>query len=769
MDQRTANQYKIEQKRLDFVRGQLAVAQEQLGDTIKKSKAKQKDLESNFYDDVRVKTSTYEGQMETGVSVRQQQQLLTQHQNRWQTATRDLKTLQRLEQNAYFARVDLTEGKDAALEKIYIGLASFAALDNADNYLIYDWRAPICSVYYDSGMGTMTYEAPMGSRKVNVQLKRELQVVGSQVKLVFDTEEAVGDRVLLENLQQQSNPKMKSIVATIQQEQNTIIRDTKSELLIVQGAAGSGKTAAVLQRVAFLLYRYRGNLTPGQLILFSPNQLFNDYISQVLPELGEQNMVQMTYYQFLSRRVPRLTIETLEARFLNNLNPQRAAVTDFKNSLNFFKLLQQYAEQLNQAGMDFKNILFRGQVLISKEQITEIYYHFNQNYNLHNRLEATKSELLKIVNRHIQSEMKKRWVDEKIQNFSREEIEQLTATAPTPLQTEQQQYQFLARKLVRETFQKVRNQIKRNRFFNINQQFIDFLQAVPKLVSLATVGLDAPRWQQAVTTTVRDFKAGKISLSDVSIYLALFDLALGKHPDPQMRFLFIDEAQDYTGFQLAYLQWNFPRAKFTLLGDLNQAIFTHESAPAWSRELSQLFDPATTRMINLQKSYRSTTEITNFSKQLLTTGATIESFARRGPLPVIQQVKSATAAYQFLANELQTKLQGTTAIITKTLEEAHVVRDQLEACGQTVRLIQTENQRLTRGILVIPAYLAKGLEFDQVMLWNVSQENYPNQSTNELVYTMCTRAMHQLTIISVGTPAPAFSQVNPDDYQLVRE
>lgn len=136
--------------------------------------------------------------------------------------------------------------------------------------------------------------------------------------------------------------------------------------------------------------------------------------------------------------------------------------------------MQQYAEQLNQAGMDFKNILFRGQVLISKEQITEIYYQFNQNYNLHNRLEATKSELLKIVNRHIQSEMKKRWVDEKIQNFSREEIEQLTATAQTPLQTEQQQYQFLARKLVRETFQKVRNQIKRNRFFNINQQFIDF-------------------------------------------------------------------------------------------------------------------------------------------------------------------------------------------------------------------------------------------------------------------------------------------------------
>ena len=149
-----------EQKHLNFVREKIGKAKEKLTKTIAKAKAGQKDLEKDFYNDVRVKTSTYEGIMETGVSVRQQQQMLMQKENRWQTATRDMETLDKLDKNSYFARVDVQEDGNQT-EKIYIGLASFTNPDHPDDYLIYDWRAPISSVYYDSGIGKMTYDAPM--------------------------------------------------------------------------------------------------------------------------------------------------------------------------------------------------------------------------------------------------------------------------------------------------------------------------------------------------------------------------------------------------------------------------------------------------------------------------------------------------------------------------------------------------------------------------------------------------------------------------------
>ena len=432
-----------EQKHLNFVREKIGKVKEKLTKTIAKAKAGQKDLEKDFYNDVRVKTSTYEGIMETGVSVRQQQQMLMQKENRWQTATRDMETLDKLDKNSYFARVDVQEDGNQT-EKIYIGLASFTNPDHPDDYLIYDWRAPISSVYYDSGIGKMTYDAPMGKQTVDVSLKREIQIKDGIVENVLDTDEAVGDPVLLENLSHQSATKMKSIVATIQQEQNAIIRDTSSDLLFVQGVAGSGKTAAVLQRVAYLLYRYRGNLNPGQLILFSPNQLFNDYINQVLPELGEQNMVQMTYYQFMSRRVPHLQVETLQERFEEALDPKQQNVTTFKSSLVFYDLVNRYAKTLNQSHIQFKNIMFKGQVFISKEKIKEIYYSFNDNYTLRTRLESTKDALVKILNGHISSEMKQRWVEETIEGLSKEQLKLLYSKYGDKIGDSDKEYNFLA-------------------------------------------------------------------------------------------------------------------------------------------------------------------------------------------------------------------------------------------------------------------------------------------------------------------------------------
>lgn len=760
---------KLEQTHLNFVRKQIGKAKVKIAKTIQAAKSGQKELEKDFYNDVRVKTSTYGGMIETGVSVRQQQQMLMQKENRWQTATRDLKTLQKLDDNSYFARVDVKEASTNP-EKIYIGLASFTNPDQPDEYLIYDWRAPISSVYYDSGIGEMTYNAPMGKQTVDVSLKREIQIKDGIIKNVLDTDEAVGDPLLLENLSHQSNTKMKSIVATIQQEQNTIIRDTDADLLFVQGVAGSGKTAAVLQRVAYLLYRYRGNLNPGQLILFSPNQLFNDYINQVLPELGEQNMVQMTYYQFMSRRVPHQEVETLQERFEAEEQGKQKDVAKFKNSLAFFDLVHQYANDLNQHDIQFKNIVFQGKVFFSSEQIKEIYYGFNDNYSLRTRLEATKETLMKKLNHHIGSEMKKRWVEETIEGLSKEDLQMIYAKYGDQVQDSDKEYKFIAKKIVKNAFKPVAKQIMRHRFFSINKQFAHLLHAVPNYPAFQETGLDKQDWKQSITKTITAFQDGQISMGDVSIYLYLFDLVTGKRPDTQMRYLFIDEVQDYSPFQLAYLKWNYPRAKFTLLGDLNQAIFTKNDTSIMN-DLKTMFDPEKIRVINLLKSYRSTQEITNFSKGLIEDGQAIESFSRSGSMPVLEQVENQDQGFDQIKLQIEAdqKQEETTAIIGKTLSDCKEVAEGLEKRGIKATLIRTENQRLVKGAIIVPAYLAKGLEFDSVIMWNGSAARYASPDEDKLIYTICTRAMHSLKIIAVGQPAPIFTRVPKTDYDLIKE
>ncbi|TAR07351.1 ATP-dependent DNA helicase, partial [Lactiplantibacillus plantarum] len=354
-----------EQEHLDHVVAKIKVAEEQQSQTITRSEKDQADIKRDLLNNINIKTDSYEGMMETGLSVRQQQQMMDERQNSWKHATKQLSTLKKLEKNAYFARIDFHETGEPKPETIYIGLSSFS--DTPDHFLIYDWRAPISSIYYDGGLGHVTYQTPDGEQTVNVKLKRQLMVENGQIVTVYDTDEAVGDSMLLEVLDEKSDVKMKSIVTTIQKEQNTIIRDTSSDLLFVQGAAGSGKTSSVLQRVAYLLYRYRGNLTAGQVILFSPNQLFNDYINQVLPELGEQNMVQMTYFQYASYRLPHMQVETLQQRFETENTPQMAKITKLEGSLAFFNAVTTYGRHLEQADMRFRNITLNDEVIISRE------------------------------------------------------------------------------------------------------------------------------------------------------------------------------------------------------------------------------------------------------------------------------------------------------------------------------------------------------------------------------------------------------------------
>ena len=748
------NEKELEQKHLDNIMGQIKAREKSLKKSIKSAEGEARELNSHFFDDVKLDYDGYSTSMETALSIHQQQQLLSEREHAWQHSAKQLDTVERLEKRPYFARVDFKENGEDKPETIYIGLGSFA--DKDDHFLIYDWRAPISSIYYDGKLGKVTYNSPEGEITVDMTKKRQFMIEDGKIINMFDTNESIGDQMLLSVLSEKSSTQMKSIVTTIQREQNKIIRNTSADLLFVQGAAGSGKTSAILQRIAFLLYRYRGNLTSSDVIMFSPNQLFNDYIKNVLPEMGEQNMIQMTYWQFVARRLPGMNVENLFKQFEDQTAD--TSISKFKDSVSFFNLLTHYAKRLNKRGVIFKNIYFRDKKkpYFDKDKIKEIYYSFNENYSLANRIDATREELIKMLNRKITPETKKAWVARTIEGMSQQELNDLYDRPDQEFESEAKEEAFLGRKIVLAALKGVHKRILHNHFLNMRAQYLSFLRAVPKMVDLSKWDIDEDEWMKHVEDVKDNFKKHDIAMSDVSAYLYLYDLVTGRRTDFEMRYTFIDEIQDYTPFQLAYLKYNFPRAKFTMLGDLNQAIFTKDEGCSLLKQISGLFDPKKTDVVQLTKSYRSTKELTNFTKQILRQGEKIEAFNRKGPKPVIWGRKTDKEAVAVLSNVLRDneKHKMTTAVITKDLASAKFVHKMLEDRGEKATLIATANQRLVDGTLIIPSYLAKGLEFDAVIMWGASKENYHRLDETQLVYTITSRAMYKLDIIYTGEKSP---------------
>lgn len=760
---KVTDEKQYEQKHLDHILELIKTREKNLEKSIKSVRGEARNLNSHFFDDVKLDYDGYSTSMETALSIHQQQQLLSEREHDWQHSAKQLNTVKRLEKHPYFARVDFKEG-DEDPETIYIGLGSFA--DENNHFLIYDWRAPISSIYYDGKLGKVSYNSPDGEITVDMTKKRQFMIKDGKIVNMFDTNESIGDQMLLEVLSEKSSTQMKSIVTTIQREQNKIIRNTSADLLFVQGAAGSGKTSAILQRIAYLLYRYRGNLTSSDVIMFSPNQLFNDYIENVLPEMGEQNMVQMTYWQFVARRLPGMKVENLFNQFEDKAADTN--ISKLKDSTEFFKLLTRYAKHLNNKGMIFKNIYFRDpkKSYFAKEKIKDIYYSFNPDYKLHNRIDATREKLIKMLNRRINSEIKKPWVSQTIQSLSKEQLNDLYDKPDQEFSSEAKEEQFLGRKIVVKKLSKVYKRIKHNHFINTRAQYLSFLRAIPKMIDLSKWHISQDDWAKHVNSVKESFKKHYIHMNDVSAYLYLYDLITGRYVDYEMRYAFIDEIQDYTPFQLSYLKYNFPRAKFTMLGDLNQAIFTKDESKDLLKQISGLFDPKKTEVVQLTKSYRSTKQLTDFTKQILRQGEKIEAFNREGPKPVIWGRKNDDEAISVLEDILKDndKNKQTTAIITKDLSSAKYVDKKLKADGVKESLIATANQRLVPGTLVIPSYLAKGLEFDAVVMWGASKANYEQLDETQLVYTITSRAMYKLDIIYTGEKSPLLN-VNADTYE----
>ena len=301
-------QWEQEQKRVDEVRQELRRRIQRDEPLVSDIRNEVVEIRSDFWDDVTVNLTAGDDRLETAISMKQQAEILSERERSHRHLREGLVKMRRLHPSPYFGRIDFTEttssGTEPTTESVYIGVASFLS-DDDETFLVYDWRTPVASLYYDYGPGSVAYDTPSGTIQGEMTLKRQFSIREGHIKAMFDTGMTIGDELLQEALSRSSSAQMQSIVGTIQQEQNAIIRNDRSRMLIVQGAAGSGKTSAALQRVAYLLYRHRTRISPEQMVLFSPNPMFNSYISSVLPELGEENIRQTTFQQYIEHRLGR--------------------------------------------------------------------------------------------------------------------------------------------------------------------------------------------------------------------------------------------------------------------------------------------------------------------------------------------------------------------------------------------------------------------------------------------------------------------------------
>lgn len=749
----------IEQKRVNEMVREIEKVTGRLENHAGKVSADVLGIRKNFWDDVTVNFDEPDDLAETYSSIKQQAALLSERERSHTQLDKQMKTLSRLKNSPYFGRIDFHEEGEPGADSIYVGVASFMDQEE-ENFLIYDWRAPISSLYYDYPPGPAQYETPSENISGEIVLKRQFVIRNAEIKAMFDTGVTIGDEMLQEVLGNHSDSQMKNIVATIQKEQNQIIRNVSSKLLIVQGVAGSGKTSAAMQRVAYLLYRYRNIIKSENIMLFSPNPLFNSYVSTVLPELGEENMQQSTFQEYLMHRLSREfeledpfgQMEYLLSDKEDKQYEVRLGSIRYKASLDFKMMIDEYADHLSERGLLFKDILFRKKCIVTKQEIHDYFYSLDKNYSIPNRVHLLREWILKELKLIARKERSKQWVEDQIQFLDKEDymqsfkqLQKRQKYNEDTFDDFEKEQKWLAMMVVNEKFKPLITAVKKYRF-------IDMAGIYEQLFTSKTEMIKPENWEEISKLTSEMLTNAEIAYEDATPFAYLQDLIEGRKSNTGIKHVFIDEAQDYSPFQFAFIKQLFPYSRMTLLGDFNQAIFS--GATGASSILIEGHDQEESERIVLTRTYRSTKPIVEFTSELIEAGRYIQPFNRDGNKPELIKAESPEELINLIGNKLTSLLADgsqTVAVICKTAQESKEVFDSIKD-HFPVWLIEKGTVSYEKGVLVIPSYLAKGIEFDAVIVHDISR--YSRESERKLFYTVCTRAMHELYLFTPNGISP---------------
>ncbi|REK71400.1 RNA polymerase recycling motor HelD [Paenibacillus paeoniae] len=799
-----ANHWRQEKERLERVRKKLQANIAELEPEVAGLSDQATDIRKRFWEEVTINTSTYEDFEESFYSINQQSAILAERERGHKLLMQQWKNMNRLLPSPYFGRIDFKEDGLGPSEQVYIGVSSFLNEDGL-SFLVYDWRTPIASLYYDCSPGPASYVTPSGAIEGTMELKRQYQIHNGQIRNMFDASETIGDELLQQVLGKGADSQMKSIVATIQKEQNAIIRNDTSRMLIVQGAAGSGKTSAALQRVAYLLYKHRQSIKADQIVLFSPNTMFASYISTVLPELGEENMQQTTFQEYLDYWLgdslqPEDPFNQMEYVLTAQGEPgykARLQGMTYKSSEAFLLDLQSYGVWLGQKGMRFNGIRFRNRNLITAEQMRTKFYAYERSLPLFNRVALMQEWLLNELASLERREREAPWVEEELsyldsdqyaeafgmlhkekelfdltEHFTsvREKLSNKRREDEGDFEFASKEEELLRRRVVKESFKPLRKAVKKFLFVDIKGIYEQLFKGEAAYRERTNRAELPDQWSDICKQTKERLDQQQLFYEDATPYLYLKELIEGVRTNTEIRHIFVDEGQDYSSFQYVYLKKLFPRARMTVLGDFGQAIFMQAtSLDAPDSPLVRLFGKDETSLIRLLRSYRSTREIVEFTRSMLPGGEEIAPFDRRGRKPLLARLNGREKRDAQIAADIASLIAegyDSIAVITKTAAESRDVHESLRIHGvEALQLITKETMDFNKGVMVIPVYLAKGVEFDAVLVCDVSLDAYGRDNERKLLYTACTRAMHRLHLYTTGDWSPFVRALSADLYE----
>lgn len=678
----------------------------------------------------------------------------------WRIADRKkihIKNLETSLEKPYFARIDFTSDEDGKISTIYIG--KNGVMKDTD-IIVTDWRAPISSLYYDAEVGKCSYEAPSGRIYGNMSLKRQYEIELGELQEYFDVDLVSNDGLLQKYLNSNNDARLKSIVSTIQKEQNDVIRKRLADNLIIQGVAGSGKTTVALHRIAYLVYNYMNSIKQNQYLVIGPNPVFLKYIKSVLPELDVSGVEQCTFEQYAQTYIDEnISISSPDKKVIDNIAGKNDSdIEKFKCSIKYKEMIDKFLKVYFYS-VTSKPLMLGDFEVLPQNIIEEAFRNTESGYSkdLNNRIEIVIDRLCRYIENNYSQ------ITSKYSEYSYD----LFQTAKTDDEKNK----------MKNLFSKDRIELAKNCRSSLRKYFNKAKVNSTKLYKLfiSTINdFDIYKYDQLFRLkkdTLKNIKSNCFDFEDLSALIYIKSALTSNKDYNKIKHVVIDEAQDLGEFNFYVLRKTLPSATFSIFGDLAQSIYDYRGINNWDEVNNVMFD-GNGEIVNFNKSYRTTAEIMEVADDVAySIGLNRSDMVVRHGKPVqATKLENINNIPEYIAKkicEYKEKGYKTIAIISKTDLLSNYINDDLAMLGINIPNV-TAGDDLTDEkfrICTISNQLAKGLEFDAVIINNVSEDVYSSNSSLDmkLLYVAITRALHELNIVYTGNLTNSLTNINKNE------
>ncbi|QQZ08871.1 RNA polymerase recycling motor HelD [Heyndrickxia vini] len=693
----------------------------------------------------------------------------------------ELKRLKKFEKKPYFARINFLQEKVDKEEILYLGKVSLFDKETQQPIIV-DWRSPIANLYYDGRLGDVSYESEGNTYYGYLSLKRQFIIDDGELQEIRDIDLTTNDELLQMSLSESASNRLTEIVSTIQEEQNNIIRADLNKPIIVQGAAGSGKTTIALHRISYFIYTFAEKFTPDQLMILAPNRLFIDYISEVLPELGVENILQTTFVDYvrlcIGKKIKLASPDEKLIHFINQDIEQPELVkwvSDFKGSLLFKDIIDRYLEDVLKTLLPTEDFFVSKFRLYSGKKLRQLMEYEYRYLPYYHRIDKIK----RVLQNHVRTE-KKRMV-EKVTNFYDTKLEKALYSKAEPEKRRRYVSKALDKKA--EALNDIKKEVRTAVNTYIKQLpkhdlFYYYKQLVTNKEVLMKYAHDVlkPSEVNFFIEYQNRLNAKKIyEIEDLASLLYLQGKLFGIDKHLRVKNIVVDEAQDYSYFQLYALKTVLETDMFTIVGDLAQGIHSYRGIKDWGIVQNEIFPRASYK--TLQKSYRTTVEIMNAANQILRLLPIdlpiVEPVVRHGKKPTFHKTSSDKDTVQSIEDEINQLYKDgikTIALIGKTNEECKKLAQLFKTHSELPIQYLKENEEIHKDeVVIVSSHLSKGLEFDAVLICSLGTSFLDNEIDIKLLYVSMTRPLHRLSFFGKERSNFLLDRVDSDLLQIEGE